>query len=234
MKNLIILLGAMAMAAGGYAYEKTEKLSLSREGIEILKIDCGAGFLVVEGTGESIEVTAEIEADDMDQEDAEEFISKAVILTLKKTQSTAVLRSEIEQGRRFFSVNARINLTVHVPKDIALDIDDGSGSIKVTDMNSNIRIDDGSGSVELRNIAGKIIVDDGSGEILIESIRGDVSVEDGSGFLSIADIDGNVKVDDASGDIDIDRVSGDVTITSEGSGGCRIRNVKGHVTRLDD
>lgn len=234
MKTLIILSGVLALVTGAHAYEQTEKLSLSREGIEILKIDCGAGFLVVEGTGESIEVTAEIEVDDMDREDAEEFISKAVILTLKKTQSTAVLRSEIEQGRRFFSVNARINLTVHVPKDIALDIDDGSGSIKVTDMNSNIRIDDGSGSVDINNIAGKVTVDDGSGELTIESVRGDVSVEDGSGYLYIADVDGNVKVDDASGDIDIDRVSGDVTIIDEGSGGCRIRHVKGHVARLDD
>ncbi|MBX7150102.1 DUF4097 family beta strand repeat-containing protein [bacterium] len=234
MKILVTLIGVLVLATGTYAYEKTEKLTLPREGIDLLKIDCGSGFLIVEGKGETIEVTAEIQIDGWDQKEAEEFIKKTVTLVLKKTQSTAFLRSEIEQGHLYNYVNASINLTVYVPKDIALDIDDGSGSIKVTNMSSNVSIDDGSGNIDIHDITGRVTIDDGSGEIMIAAIQGDVSVEDGSGYLSITDIEGNVKVDDASGDIDIDRVSGNVTIVSEGSGGCRIRNVKGQVARFDD
>ncbi|MCK7499757.1 MAG: hypothetical protein MZW92_62160 [Comamonadaceae bacterium] len=59
------------------------------------------------------------------------IIRDRVELTLEKRGDAAVLVSRVRDERRLFHFgdDAVINLTVSVPKTLALDIDDGSGSI---------------------------------------------------------------------------------------------------------
>ena len=56
-----------------------------------------------------------------------------------------------------------INLTVRVPKNMDVEVDDGSGEVKIAQINGNIQIDDGSGEINIRDIRGDVGIDDGSG-----------------------------------------------------------------------
>jgi DUF4097 and DUF4098 domain-containing protein YvlB len=215
-----------------FAYKDVRNLSLSAKGIDELEIDCGAGFLKVNGQKglTEIKVEAEIVLEGKSEKSAEEFIQKYLKLSLKKRGSRAVLTSGFESYRSLFSFsNKLINLTVSIPVDMDLDVDDGSGYIRIEDIAGNLIIDDGSGSIEIVNAKGNVDVDDGSGEINIEGVSGDVSVDDGSGSIFIRNIGGNVTVRDGSGSITIDGVEKDVYIPSDGSGSVRVNNVKGKV-----
>ena len=233
MKFKIIFLAVFFLCATSlFAHREVKELSLSVQGIEKLEIDCGAGFLKVYGKEglKEIRVEAEIVLDGKSEKSAEEFLKKYLDLSLEKRGSRAVLTSGFESYRSMFSFgNKVINLTVSMPKDMNLDVDDGSGSIRIEDIAGDVKVGDGSGSMEIMNIKGNLDVDDGSGEIEVEGIYGDVSIDDGSGSMIIRNIEGSVTVRDGSGSITIDGVEKDVYIPSEGSGSVRVNNVKGKV-----
>ncbi|MDH5467893.1 MAG: hypothetical protein OEY25_10790 [Candidatus Aminicenantes bacterium] len=233
MKFKILFLAMLFLSACiAFPYEEVKELRLSAQDIEMLEINCGAGFLKVtgyEGRNE-IEVEAEIEVEGRRERDTEEFIRKYVELSLEKRGRRAVLISNFKDFPKFFSLgNTVINLTVSIPKNMDLDINDGSGSIRVENIAGNVFVDDGSGSMEIENVEGSLQIEDGSGSIEVDDVRDDVDVDDGSGSISIRNIGGSVTVRDGSGSIYINGVEKDVFIPSEGSGGLRISNVKGKV-----
>jgi len=239
MKKLIIILIVtvlLLLAASLFSFETSKTLSLPAEGLRQLRIDSGAGRLNVTGVDSltTIEVTAEIYAGGESEKDMADFIKDHVELSLEKRGDRAVLMSGIEgHFHLFFSSDARINLTVRVPKSLAIEIDDGSGDMTVEDIAADVSIEDGSGGIRVERVAGDLRIEDSSGELDVEEVGGDVSIDDGSGSITVADVKGSVTVDDGSGSIDIDRVGRDVIIQDSGSGGVHIGRVDGRVIRHD-
>lgn len=235
MKPKIILLVLIVFCASlAFSFEKTERLSLSADGIDKLVIDCGAGFLQVTGEGSlrSIEVEAEIIVRGKRDSDMEDYVANNVRLELKREGSRAVLISQFKNSIPGISFRERvINLKVKVPENLDMDVDDGSGEIDIAQINGDIQIDDGSGTITIRDIRGDVGVDDGSGTIEISGVSGSVTIDDGSGTIDVSNVEENVEVSDGSGSIYIDTIGGDVIIRNEGSGGLRIRNVKGRVVK---
>ena len=241
MKKLLVIFIVMftvlvLMVTVGFSAQTEKSLALPTEGLKTFRIDAGAGWLKVAGVPglDRIEVRAEIEARGMDSGEMEDFIKDHVELFLEKRGDRAVLNAHIDDGWHFFgSSDSRINLTVRVPKTMALDIEDGSGEMTVEDIDANVSIDDGSGEIRVARINGNLEVDDNSGDLTIREVSGDVSIEDGSGGIEVDKIGGSVTVDDGSGGISINGVGKDVIIKDAGSGGVRIDNVKGRVIRND-
>ena len=245
---VLILLCFPAWAHAGTVQE-IKRLDLSIQGIDVLVVNCGAGSFDLKGVvgRDKIGVTAEIEVEDLQQEDLQQFIEKNVRLNLEKQNNKALLISEVPEGA-LKQLEARINLMIEVPLELNVKIADGSGAIRVRNLIGNVKIDDDSGKIRVENIVGEITVNDGSGEIEIEDIRGkvmlrdgsgpieidhikgDVYVTDGSGDMTILHIDGNVTVSDDSGDIDISDVSKNVFINETISGELNIERVKGKIT----
>jgi hypothetical protein len=228
---------------------ETKTLSLSAGGIDTLEVNCGAGSFKIQGASgrEKIIITAEIEVEEPGQIKIEEFLQTNVQLTLEKQANKAVLQSNIIEAAKL-QVEARINLQIDIPRNINVKIIDGSGPIRVNQMDSDVNIDDDSGSIKIKNIVGKVsiadssgsididdiqgnvFVNDGSGKIRIDYIQGDVQVKDGSGSISILDVDGNINLTDGSGSIDIRDVKKNVYIREAGSGIIELEGVKGKVT----
>lgn len=247
-----IIISLFLLNAIVIADSPVENFKLSKNGIELLDIDCEAGFLKVYGVKDlnQIEVEAEMEIDISDKEDLEDFIKDNVRLSIEKRGNRAVLISHID-NHSFFRRHAQINLTVKIPQPMNLRVEDGSGWIEIKDIDGNLWVDDGSGDIDisnirgdveiedgsgetsLNNISGYVEIDDGSGELDIEDIRGDLNVDDGSGDMRITNISGNVFVTDGSGSIIINGVDKDVTIKEAGSGGLSIHDVKGKVEKRD-
>jgi DUF4097 and DUF4098 domain-containing protein YvlB len=162
---------------------------------------------------DAIEVKAEIFVRGVDDKDMKNFIEDHVKLTLEKKGSRAVLVSGVKDRPFFFFRDARIDLTVNVPRKMDMGIDDGSGEIQAEDIQGNLEIDDGSGEIEVR------------------AVSGDVTIDDGSGSISVSDIGGSLTVDDGSGSIDIDGVAKNLILKETGSGGLHFRNIKGQVIK---
>jgi DUF4097 and DUF4098 domain-containing protein YvlB len=225
---VISLAGSLALSA-----QEVKPLSLAAQGIDKLEIDCGAGFLRVRGVEalNSIGVKAEIYVGGIADKKMKQFIEDNVKLTLEKKGSSALLVSRVDSRPFFFFREARIDLTVNVPRKMSVRIDDGSGSIDVEGITGNLIIEDGSGGIRVENIQGDLDIDDSSGEIEVKDVTGNVTIHDGSGGIDVVNIGGSLTVSDGSGGIDIDRVEKDLILKETGSGGVHYRNVKGRVIK---
>jgi len=198
--------------------QKQQVLSLSSVDIEQLVADTGAGMLIIKGdeNTDAITLSAEIFADD----DAD------VTLSLVKSGTLAKLVAQVEQHSDWTGTESpRIDVTLTVPKDLKMDITDGSGSIDIQGMNADIILTDGSGSITLDG-AKQLTIKDGSGSIHASNVLGNVSIKDGSGSIEVTDVDGNVDINDGSGSMTVQRVSGLVTI-DDGSGSINVDYAKG-------
>jgi hypothetical protein len=247
----LVLLPVTAFAA---VKQETRELELPAAGINILRIQCGAGGLILRGIEglDKIEVSADILVQDLQAEDLKAYFENNVLLDLIKRGKKAVLLAEFLRSSRIKPLEARIDLLVRVPRNMTVRIDDGSGPVHASGFHGNFEIDDGSGTITIRDITGKVRVGDtsgpvtveaiignvdikdGSGSIDINSVAGNVSVVDASGSITIQDVDGYVKVSDGSGSIDIHDVSKNVTILESDSGEINIEGVKGRIIRRDE
>ena len=239
-KFLLSLIINIILFAPAFAdYVKTKDLNLSAADITELEIDCGAGYLMVEGVEglENIEVEAEIVIEGMNRKKAQDFIDKHLRLDIREKRGHAVLRSHFDKSLSSFTLFGRkssmVNLNVRIPVDMDLTIDDGSGDTRVENINGEVIIDDGSGDLELELIKGHTDIDDGSGEIYIINLDGNLVIDDGSGEIHIKEVTGDVEIDDGSGDISVRRIGGSVLV-GDGSGDIRIRYVKQDVEIIDD
>jgi DUF4097 and DUF4098 domain-containing protein YvlB len=252
--SLLVLLFTAALFAKDFDFNR--KLVLSADGLEKFSIDCGSGFLAVEGSAsKEIKVDVEIVIDGINESKAQKIVKESLNLSLEKSGSRGVLVCKFDNLSWINALrgnNMRADVTVNMPAALILDVEDssgsmeisgikndvqiqdGSGSIKVDKIKGRLEIDDNSGSVTVKEITGSLYLEDGSGGIDIENVNGDIKINDGSGSMEIRDVKGNARIRDGSGSITIDGVTENVTISEAGSGGVSIRNVDGKVFRDDN
>ncbi len=228
IKTLTMVTAAALISSSAFGWgsklQDTQTLRLSVDDISQLRLDVGAGKLHVTGDPQLDEIVVEAE---IYQRKANDDYK----LTLeKKSSSRALLIADANTGSGWGSWNndSWIDLTVHVPASLNLDIDDGSGEIKVRDIDGTLDIDDGSGEIDIRQIVGDVFIDDGSGSIYARDLGGDVEIDDGSGSIKVFNAGGDVVVSDGSGSIDVDGAANFV-LDDDGSGGVDVENVSGTI-----
>ena len=213
MRSFIVLamFTATLAHAGWSDYEEVRDLDLDAKGVKRISIDAGAGSMDVTGVDglDAITVKATIVVEDTDESAAKKIIEKKMVLTLQKVGDEGQLKAFFDHGVMGFGANAHIALEISVPQGLALSINDGSGSMDVTDVKGDVTIDDGSGSIDVRNVA-HLKIDDGSGSIDVSGALGDVFIVDGSGSITVEHVQGSVSVDDGSGSIRVSDVENDL------------------------
>ena len=249
-KTAILLVMTALMAPAARAQPDPERcehrntVNLSDPASGTLEVKSGAG--AVEITGAPGSTTFQVNAT-LCAASRELLDGLAVSLQGGRLNTTYPERGS---GWGFWRNNyASIHLAVRVPGDTAIDLEDGSGSVTISDVGATrvrdgsgslrlrgtgpVRVEDRSGSVRISEARGEVSVEDGSGGLTIEGVTGDVRVDDGSGNLMIREITGSVTLEDGSGEAEIRRVSGNVVVTDDGSGGIEIEEVGGEV-RVSD
>ena len=224
--TVILLLPVLALSS---TFVQTKQMALPAGNISELRVRCGAGSLYVINTEgqNAIRVFAEIEIDNLPNGNHQEFTDKNVVLSLDRKGSRAILESVLKRSFRH-PVDARVNLTIEVPRGIDVFVDDGSGPIYIQYFSGRLDIKDDSGLITIEKVVGNVRVADGSGKIIMEDIRGNIEVRDGSGIIDVNKIGGDVRVTDGSGPISIQHIDGNVTVT-DGSGAIDINDISGNV-----
>jgi hypothetical protein len=147
VRAVLVVLFIPVLAFAG-SIENTQHLELSIKDIQSIHIICGPGSLDVFGVegSDRIKVTAAVKISGITQNMLQDFLDKHVLLSLKNRNRKAILQSEFK-NETLMKADAKIDLTVEVPKSLAVKIDDGSGPIFVTGLAANLKIADGSGSI---------------------------------------------------------------------------------------
>lgn len=236
----------------GIGAEKVRNLSLPAAGIGKLVIQAGEGALRVTGREglDEIVVLAEIVVDDPAVKDLDAVIRDHFELDLRRSGATALLVGRgRESGSAFYAKAGRIDLTIVVPKRMALDIQDGPGKLNVQDIAADVHVTDGTGSLKLSRITGNVSIDDEGGAIVVDRITGGVDIVDNTGDIEVRDtagdvviVDGpdavtvvkaggSVRIDDSTGSVLITDVAGDARLDKKGKGDVEIARVRGKVVR---
>ena len=223
---------------------KVIKHTFARDDITLVTMSALAGELEVMGENtDSIVFEAKVCTD-------EEKYLEEMIIDIDESGEALNLTVIIPYNRSGWRADyAYMDITLRLPKDLALElrdssgdirvqdstiqhIDDSSGDISVADTFGPLEILDSSGEIKVRDHAGAITITDSSGHIGLKNISGNVKIpRDSSGDIELEEIEGSINIlRDSSGEIDIDTASQNVIIGSDGSGDIRISNIGGFVS----
>lgn len=207
-------------------YEAARRVGTNAAGITKVVVHGVNGSLHVDGRQGVAEVVAAGKACTSDED-----LLPDINLTVRRSGSELHFEAHVPEKSSAMSIwyEARLDFGVTVPAGVAVEIHDGSGETKVTNVGA-ATIADGSGSLIIANVRGNLSIRDGSGEIDITDVTGNVTVEDGSGDITIRNVSGAVDIEDASGSIRADHVKQDILIRDDGSGGVRVSDVGGDFT----
>lgn len=207
------------------AFDATRSAILAASASDLLDLTARAGSLTLRGVDDAAGVRVVGRA----CASSEDLLDQLQLVTARAGETIRVEVPEVEDDSRALDRYYRMDLEIEVPKGMLARVSDGSGDLTIEGV-GNLELDDGSGDVRVQDIAGDVTVDDGSGEILIDGVQGSVRIDDGSGEIRVRNIEGTVEVvDDGSGSIDVRNVAGDFIVRDDGSGDISYANVSGRV-----
>ncbi|MFB8387929.1 DUF4097 domain-containing protein [Microbacterium sp. NPDC055910] len=133
----------------------------------------------------------------------------------------------LEVFRNFGDGGPKAEISVAVPRSIALTLGVVSASALVTGLDSDAR---------LNTVSGDIIVDGLTGDVTVNAVSGDVQLRGLDGSLSANSVSGDVAVTGALRKVTIDTVSGAVFVDPDGAiHTVNLNTISGNATiRLDD
>lgn len=113
----------------------------------------------------------------------------------------------LEVFRNFGNAGPRAEISIAVPRRIALTL----GVVSANALVSGIRA-----GAKLNTVSGDIIVDDAEGDIVVNAVSGDVQARNLVGTLNANSVSGDVAVQGSVRKTTIDTVSGDMMVDNAG------------------
>ncbi|HEY0671072.1 MAG TPA: DUF4097 family beta strand repeat-containing protein [Longimicrobiales bacterium] len=242
---LVTALPLAAQRSGECDHEAQRSATVDANGARLLRLEAGSGSLKVEGKPGLNRVVVRGRACA-----SSASLLEQITLTGQRSGAEVVIAANVQRDRNGWDFRdgeyARLDIVVEVPAGMAAQIDDGSGSMDLSnlgavrvedgsgeivahDLKGDVDIDDGSGEIRLVDVTGRVRIEDGSGSIRLENVGGQIDIDDASGEIEIRTARSSVRISDASGGIDVRDVAGDFIVTDDGSGGIDYDNVKGRV-----
>ncbi|MGE5342332.1 MAG: DUF4097 family beta strand repeat-containing protein [Candidatus Omnitrophota bacterium] len=124
--------------------------------------------------------------------------------------------------------NLRVKYIITVPAKTNLDLETAGGSVKVGNIEGNVKATTAGGSLRFGTIKGTIDGETAGGSIHVEKCTGDVNVETSGGSIRVEDAMGTVNAETAGGSITValtQQPKGDCTLDTSG-GSIHVRLIK--------
>ena len=125
--------------------------------------------------------------------------------------------------RRHVSISFRIT----VPADARVRSKSGSGSQVIDGTQGTLDVEAGSGDIKVRNIGSTVRVSTGSGGIEADHVQGNLRAKAGSGDIHATGIAGGLEANTGSGGIRLEQTAPGAVRVQTGSGDIQLRGVKG-------
>lgn len=223
MQNLMAFVGLAAIsgvAASDCEFQAERGIALDGREMQRLEIEVGAGALRITGSDrEGVRGTVTLCTSE------EELLDEFELITYDGEEARIEIDAPDWSRRGWGDHYALAHVDLEVPHWLALDIDDGSGGMVLTNV-GDVVIDDGSGSIEIVG-AGDVVIEDGSGSITIRDAAGHVELDDGSGGIEVIGAASVRVVDDGSGEIRLSSIRGDAIVEEDGSGSIHFEDIAG-------
>jgi len=228
---LFVILGLSGLQFGcnPLPMETITDMENSYEGIT--KVNINGGALEISYTGgegtRSVNIEAFVEASDSEMEG----------VIVRRVGDELNIDFDLGNSGSFFSaINIKGYISLTGPVDMAVNINNSSGTMEVVNVSNedivlngssgkiegrnlkspDLRVKISSGKLELENIEGGLNMEVSSGMGTLDGMKGDVKFRGSSGMVVLSDIDGLLSGSMSSGKADLNRVSrlGEISLSS--------------------
>ncbi len=206
-------LGGRPFASGGPDTLEQADFVVSEE-VERIVLTVDAGSVeILAVPGNTIEVQRELAYDDERPR-------------VEHTITGGVLEIEADCPGSFFLIGSSCSVDhlLRVPAAVDVQIDSGSGSVRVSGLEGVVVANTGSGAIELVGLSGRVTAETGSGGIVLERVAATADVSTGSGSIRATAGESvqfaartgsgsmNLEFASAPDDVELETGSGSVTI----------------------
>lgn len=221
--NWGIHIGGISLAdESGIKYEKETVVSLDSQ-VKRVKLQNHNGHVIMAaGDVQHIEIEIDLYVPKSLEDEAEDIVNNSKIVT-NNAGSTLELRADGKEYRLFgVKQKPRMNLTVTVPRDHALDyeLDLVNGKVQADGINiiDTFKADTTNGAIVISNMNGNVVADTTNGTVTVTDVKGDVHADTTNGKVILERISGVVNAETTNGSIEMNDVRDAVTAdTTNGS-----------------
>jgi DUF4097 and DUF4098 domain-containing protein YvlB len=114
------------------------------------------------------------------------------------------------RGRRF-----QTSLTIQVPEDSALVVDNRNGEVSIADLTGDQRITNGFGRVRVSGITGSVDINSRNDSVLVENVSGSAKIENQFSNILIRGIGGKLDLRNRNGSVEVSNVRGGAVIMND-------------------
>ena len=211
-----LFLAAASMVSADSRVERTLKL----EPGGTFRLDSDVGAVVIRGrAGSGAHVVFDSSRSDLEEELDIHFDEKP---------GEAIVTAKNRHHHWFEGFRGRVDITVEVPSETAIDIHTAGGSIRVSALKRPARLRTSGGSLTIEDLSADVDGDTSGGSVYVRDAAGAVRVRTSGGGIEAARIHGSLDADTSGGSVRIESVTGDVKAHSSG-GPIRIFDAGGRV-----
>jgi DUF4097 and DUF4098 domain-containing protein YvlB len=191
-----------------------------------LDLTTGSGGVNVRtGSSSEVQVTGHIKVTNWFSGNSEERIKQIEANPPIQQSGNDIKIGHTNESELFHNISISYELVV--PPETQLRSHTGSGSQSVEGLRGEVEIESGSGSLKISDIGGTVRAETGSGEIAIDRVKSSVRVKAGSGSIHATDIAGGFEGHTGSGHITLEQTAAGSVRADTGSGGMELRGVQG-------
>jgi DUF4097 and DUF4098 domain-containing protein YvlB len=216
----------LALAADYHgSFERTLKVS----GPVDLNVSSGSGSITVQPSSDgSVKVVGRIYANTWRRMSGGDIMDRV----RKIEQQPPILQegSRITIGKTgddSLYDNISIAYDLQVPVATALNVDTGSGSVRVGALNGPVSAHSGSGSIQVGATGGSVKASTGSGQITVDGAKGQLDASSGSGSIHLRGIAGDATVNTGSGSIEVEQTAAGTVRATNSSGSIKAWGLRG-------
>ena len=214
----IVLLTSLLIATGVHAETENVEKSYSVSSGGTLIIESDQGSIEVE-TWDKNEVDVLVEKKARSQSRLNEFK-----VTVEQRGDDVYVGGDSEWNSK-----VRVKFKISVPKSYNVDLRTGGGSIKIDDLNGQVKVHTSGGSISIGNVSdGNVDANTSGGSIKVGDVDGDLKVNTSGGSIRLGKVTGVSSIDTSGGSIKLEQGGGDVTADTSG-GSINIGPVNGKV-----
>ncbi|UCH61885.1 MAG: DUF4097 family beta strand repeat protein [Fidelibacterota bacterium] len=138
--------------------------------------------------------------------------------------------AESRRGWGWFgrNIRLRIHYAITVPEKYNLDLATSGGSIKIADLEGDVKCETSGGSLNISQIKGSIYGRTSGGSITLKGSDGEADLKTSGGGINIGQVAGHVEAHTSGGSIYIDEAGGEVEVSTSG-GSIHVSEVQGTI-----
>ncbi len=214
-------LGDISRVVSNYKDESIYNYSYSvdsKNKDELQLINSFGNVEITEGSGENIEIIAEVRIRYNDKTYADE-LSK-IIVNIDEIGSSIKILSDIDSSKydKNRAGDIGVSYNIRVPRPIKVNVDNKFGNIAVKSIKKDVEINNQHGNIEIVDIMGTSKLKNSFGNTTVENINEGVEVDSEHGNVIVKNVSDKLIVLNSFGSVKASNIKGDVEIDNQHDG----------------